>query len=229
MEQVEKAGEKNLAGKHTVPSPIMLSGTKVLTGEGRMVVLVVGDSSCIGKIRALLERDDPEPTPLQQKLEELATDIGKFGLYSALTIIAVLIVRFAIEKGVSKKWDTGTDLISILDFFIIGIIVVVVAIPEGLPLSVTISLAFSVKKMLNDQNLVRRMEACETMGGANNICSDKTGTLTMNKMTLAQIWNQETKAVDLYKEKLDESDLSKNPEFNELFIIASMVNSTAQL
>lgn len=106
---------------------------------------------------------------------------------------------------------------------------VVVAIPEGLPLSVTISLAFSVKKMLNDQNLVRRMEACETMGGANNICSDKTGTLTMNKMTLAQIWNKETKAVDLYKEKLDESDLSKNAEFNELFMIASMANSTAQL
>lgn len=146
-----------------------------------------------------------------------------------MTIIAVLIVRFAIEKGISKKWDTGTDLIAILDIFIIGIIVVVVAIPEGLPLSVTISLAFSVKKMLNDQNLVRRMEACETMGGANNICSDKTGTLTMNKMTLAQIWNKETKAVDLYKEKLDESDLSKNPEFNELFMIASMANSTAQL
>jgi len=80
-------------------------------------------------------------------------------------------------------------LAKILNYLIIGITVVVVAIPEGLPLSVTLSLAFSVKKMLNDQNLVRKMEACETMGGANNICSDKTGTLTMNKMTLAQIWN----------------------------------------
>ena len=81
----------------------------------------------------------------------------------------------------------------------LGITVIVVAIPEGLPLSVTISLAFSVKKMLDDQNLVRRMQACETMGGANNICSDKTGTLTMNKMTLDQIWNKQTKQVDLYK------------------------------
>jgi Ca2+ transporting ATPase len=106
-----------------------------------------------------------------------------------LAIIVVLLIRFAIEKGLSREWHTGTDLISILDFLIIGITVVVVAIPEGLPLSVTISLAFSVKKMLNDQNLVRKMEACETMGGANNICSDKTGTLTMNKMTLTQIWN----------------------------------------
>jgi Ca2+ transporting ATPase len=67
--------------------------------------------------------------------------------------------------------------------------VVVVAIPEGLPLSVTLSLAFSVTRMLDDNNLVRRMEACETMGGANNICSDKTGTLTMNKMTLTTMWN----------------------------------------
>jgi len=86
-----------------------------------------------------------------------------------------------------------------LKFLLVGITVVVVAIPEGLPLSVTISLAFSVKKMLNDQNLVRKMEACETMGGANNICSDKTGTLTMNKMTLTQIWNAGLKSVDKYK------------------------------
>ena len=70
----------------------------------------------------------------------------------------------------------------------LALTVLVVAIPEGLPLSVTLSLAVSVKKMLDDQNLVRRMEACETMGGANNICSDKTGTLTLNKMTLAQVW-----------------------------------------
>jgi Ca2+ transporting ATPase len=89
-----------------------------------------------------------------------------------------------------------------------------VAIPEGLPLSVTISLAFSVKKMLNDQNLVRKMEACETMGGANNICSDKTGTLTMNKMTLAQIWNGQTKPVDLYRETISEDELSSDKKFN---------------
>lgn len=101
----------------------------------------------------------------------------------------MLLIRFAIIKGTTREWNTGVDLLKLLDFLIIGITVVVVAIPEGLPLSVTLSLAFSVKKMLLDQNLVRKMEACETMGGANNICSDKTGTLTMNKMTLSQIWN----------------------------------------
>jgi magnesium-transporting ATPase (P-type) len=77
-----------------------LSGTKVLSGEGKMIVLVVGELSCIGKIRALLETEEAQPTPLQQKLEVLATDIGKFGLYSAIIIVGVLLVRFAITKGI---------------------------------------------------------------------------------------------------------------------------------
>jgi len=102
--------------------------------------------------------------------------------------VIVLLIRFAIVKATaqepSEKWDTGPDLVRMLDFVILGITVIVVAIPEGLPLAVTLSLAFSVKKMLKDNNLVRKMEACETMGGANNICSDKTGTLTMNQMTV---------------------------------------------
>jgi P-type E1-E2 ATPase len=125
----------------------------------------------------------------------------------------VLLIRFAIVKGSSHNWDTGKDLIKILDYFIIGITVIVVAIPEGLPLSVTLSLAFSVKKMLDDQNLVRRMEACETMGGANNICSDKTGTLTMNKMVLTQIWNAKTIKIDVAADKLLPDSLSTNPNF----------------
>ena len=103
------------------------------------------------------------------------------------------------------------------------------AIPEGLPLAVTLSLAFSVKKMLKDQNLVRRMEACETMGGANNICSDKTGTLTMNKMVLTEIWNGETIAVNTYAEKLPLDSLSKNDDFITRFKIACLVNSSAML
>ena len=123
----------------------------------------------------------------------MATDIGKFGLYAAIFIVVVLLIRFAIVKGLAQdpkdKWDTGPDLVRMLGFIILGITVIVVAIPEGLPLAVTLSLAFSVKKMLKDNNLVRKMEACETMGGANNICSDKTGTLTMNQMTINDIWN----------------------------------------
>ena len=94
------------------------------------------------------------------KLEKLAQDIGKFGLYSAIVIVVVMLIRFAIEKGISREWNTSVDVVEILNFFILGITVIVVAIPEGLPLSVTLSLAFSVKKMLLDNNLVRKMEAC---------------------------------------------------------------------
>ena len=122
------------------------------------------------------------------KLEKIAEDIGKFGLYSAILILVILLIRFSIEKGISREWNTSSDLPELLNFFILAITVIVVAIPEGLPLAVTLSLAFSVKKMLVDENLVRKMEACETMGGANNICSDKTGTLTMNIMTLTNMW-----------------------------------------
>jgi P-type E1-E2 ATPase len=99
-----------------------------------------------------------------------------------------MLLRFGIEKIIYKNWDSSTDIKEIISYFILALTVIVVAIPEGLPLSVTLSLAVSVHHMLEDSNLVRRMDACETMGGANNICSDKTGTLTMNKMTLTQIW-----------------------------------------
>ncbi|MCB0369987.1 MAG: hypothetical protein KDD45_11305 [Bdellovibrionales bacterium] len=83
--------------------------------------------------------------------------MGKFGLYSAIVIVVVLLIRFAILKGIHKTWNTSEDLKTLLEYLLIAITVVVVAIPEGLPLSVTLSLAFSVKKMLKDQNLVRKM------------------------------------------------------------------------
>lgn len=144
------------------------------------MVLVVGDMSCLGKIRAILCQDEDGPTPLQNKLEKIAEAIGKFGLSSAILILIILLIRFGVEKAVSTPWNNSTDPKTLLQYFILALTVVVVAIPEGLPLAVTLSLAFSVKKMLVDNNLVRKLEACETMGGANNICSDKTGTLTKN-------------------------------------------------
>ena len=154
-----------------------------------MIVIVVGDSSCLGKIRALLEQDQETSTPLQNKLEKIAEDIGKFGLCASITIFLVLIIRFGAEKAMHPSWDHSVDWGKLLHHFVLALTVLVVAIPEGLPLAVTLSLAFSVKKMLVDNNLVRKMEACETMGGANNICSDKTGTLTLNKMTFTTYWN----------------------------------------
>jgi P-type E1-E2 ATPase len=103
--------------------------------------------------------------------------------------LVVLLLRFSIQKGLNPSWNNSTDLPELISYFILSLTVIVVAIPEGLPLSVTLSLAVSVRKMLTDNNLVRKMDACETMGSATTICSDKTGTLTMNKMTLTHIWN----------------------------------------
>ena len=125
-------------------------------------------------------------------------DIGKFGFVSAIIIVAALLIRFTVERIVSKSFERR-HYVEILNYFIIGVTVIVVAIPEGLPLSVTLSLAYSVKRMLSDNNLVRKMQACETMGGANMICSDKTGTLTQNKMTLDCIWNQANIPIDNYQ------------------------------
>lgn len=126
-------------------------------------------------------------------------------MYCALLTIHVLFLRFFIEKFVNRNFDffggeevyneygnTGGSLKEYcqewLSYLIIGVAIVVVAVPEGLPLAVMISLAYSVKRMLIDQNFVKRLASCEIMGGANNICSDKTGTLTMNKMTVTNIW-----------------------------------------
>ena len=125
---------------------------------------------------------------LQKKLNKLAVQINYAGTAAAIICVLVLTLKFAIEDFAIRRdeWDSSTDLSELLHFFIIGVIVLVVAVPEGLPLAVTIALAFSVKKMLKDNNLVRHLHACETMGNATAICSDKTGTLTTNRMTVVE-------------------------------------------
>ena len=165
---------------------------------------MVGKHSCVGKIMGKLEQR-VETTPLQEKLEAIGSDVGKLGMFCALLTIHVLFLRFFIQRFVAREFDffggegvknkagkydgSLKDYIEEwLSYLIIGVTVVVVAVPEGLPLAVMISLAYSVKKMLIDQNFVKRLASCEIMGGANNICSDKTGTLTMNKMTVTNVW-----------------------------------------
>lgn len=201
-DQIVAEGAANASGAHDVPSPIILSGTKVLTGEGRFLVIVVGDSSSVGKIQALLSQDS-EVTPLQGKLEKIATDIGKFGMVSSIITFLVLLIRFLADRGRNGDWSDKEKYVELVHYFILAVTVVVLAIPEGLPLAVTLSLAYSVKKMLKDQNLVRRIQACETMGGADMICSDKTGTLTQNKMTLNCFWNEKLINIDTYTNNQD--------------------------
>lgn len=128
-----------------------------------------------------------EKSVLQAKLTKLAIQIGYVGSTIAVLTVLILVVRhlisvFAVQQRVWNSRDTQ----HMVNCFIIGVTVLVVAVPEGLPLAVTLSLAYSVKKMMKDNNLVRHLDACETMGNATAICSDKTGTLTTNRMTVVQ-------------------------------------------
>lgn len=128
-----------------------------------------------------------EKSVLQAKLTKLAIQIGYAGSFIAVLTVVILIVRFCVQTFVveDKPWSPFYAN-HFVKFFIIGVTVLVVAVPEGLPLAVTLSLAYSVKKMMKDNNLVRHLDACETMGNATAICSDKTGTLTTNRMTVVQ-------------------------------------------
>ncbi len=158
------------------------SGSQVSEGSGRAIVLAVGANSEWGRTISLVARESG-PTPLQEKLSVLASAIGKIGLFVAVVCFLVLMIRWIVEN---KGWPWSEFGEGPLEFFIFAVTIVVVAVPEGLPLAVTISLAYSMNKMVKDNNFVRVLAACETMGGATAICSDKTGTLTENKMTVVK-------------------------------------------
>eukprot|EP00744_Colponema_vietnamica_P000450 GILI01000815.1.p2 GENE.GILI01000815.1~~GILI01000815.1.p2 ORF type:complete len:1124 (+),score=399.86 GILI01000815.1:165-3536(+) len=218
-------GESN--DHHSFPSPMLLGGTKVMDGTGKMLVTAVGSFTYIGKTVELAEQDE-EATPLQLKLERIAQDVGKIGLVCAIIVVVVLYIRFAVQMGECNNscFNRNEHPKELVRYLIIGVTVVVVAIPEGLPLAVTLSLAYSVKKMLKEKNLVRRLQACETMGGANNICSDKTGTLTTNRMTVKQFWNGDN--IKDYTVN-DPSPADFSPAVVEIFSQAVSINSTAFL
>ncbi|KAL2987775.1 hypothetical protein AAZX31_11G047200 [Glycine max] len=169
-------------------NPFLLSGTKVQDGSCKMLVTSVGMRTQWGKLMATLSEGGDDETPLQVKLNGVATIIGKIGLFFAVVTFAVLVqglVSQKLQQGSLRSW-TGDDALELLEFFAVAVTIVVVAVPEGLPLAVTLSLAFAMKKMMNDKALVRHLAACETMGSATTICSDKTGTLTTNHMTVVK-------------------------------------------
>ncbi|XP_007238084.3 plasma membrane calcium-transporting ATPase 2 isoform X2 [Astyanax mexicanus] len=165
-----------------------------------------------------------EKSVLQGKLTKLAVQIGKAGLLMSAITVIILVLYFAIDNFVYQKRQwlpecTPVYIQYFVKFFIIGVTVLVVAVPEGLPLAVTISLAYSVKKMMKDNNLVRHLDACETMGNATAICSDKTGTLTTNRMTAVQFYTGDVH----YKEIPDPSSIP--PKTLDLLIHAISINS----
>ncbi|ELP94658.1 cation-transporting ATPase, putative [Entamoeba invadens IP1] len=169
---------------------VMMSGTKITDGNGQMIVTSVGLNSLWGKTKESLSQDKPRPTPLQELLDKLAEQIGKLGFGCALIVFSILVVYWVIDAinysdMVGFNWK---HLTAVVDYLITAVTIVVVAVPEGLPLAVTISLAYSMKQMMKDNNLVRHLKACEIMSNCSNICTDKTGTLTENRMTVVSGW-----------------------------------------
>ena len=162
--------------------PFIISGSKVLEGLGTYLVTSVGENSSIGKIMMSLQTEN-EDTPLQVKLATMANWIGYIGTGAAGLLFFILLIRFL--AGLSGNTDSPAMKGSaFLDILIVAITIIVVAVPEGLPVAVTLALSFATKQMLKENNLVRHLRACETMGNATTICSDKTGTLTQNRMTV---------------------------------------------
>ncbi|EME50165.1 hypothetical protein DOTSEDRAFT_68884 [Dothistroma septosporum NZE10] len=162
--------------------PFMISGGKVTEGFGRMLVTAVGINSSHGKTMLSLQESN-DMTPLQAKLNKLAEYIAKIGSAAALLLFVVLLIKFLAQlpNNHARPAEKGQQFMTIL---ITAVTIVVVAVPEGLPLAVTLSLAYATKRMLKDNNLVRVLRSCETMGNATSVCSDKTGTLTQNVMTV---------------------------------------------
>lgn len=179
-----------------------------MSGTGLLVVAAVGRNSYYGKLKMKIQQDDDD-TPLQQKLTILADQVGKVGMMSATATFAAMFLHYIydclMEESFVDAFISVETIHEVIEFFIIAVSIVVVAVPEGLPLSVTIALAYSVGKMKEENNLVRYLQACETMGGADNICSDKTGTLTKNLMTVTRIF-VETHV----QESLDKDIMSEN-------------------
>ena len=195
----------------TYPSNYICRGTSVVDGHCVLEVKKVGDATEYGKVFEGVQIDSTIKTPLNEQLDHLADLITKVSYaIAALVIIGRLIVYFSSQVNNIESIDWVLFGGYLLNTVMIAITVVVVAVPEGLPMSVTLSLAYSMRRMMATNNLVRKMHACETMGAATVICTDKTGTLTQNQMTIYETYF--------------------NPSADEKLIAESMaVNSTAYL
>jgi len=190
MDESSITGESDYISKASPSSNpngdgFIISGSKVMDGSGLVVVLAVGMDTQLGKLRAAIEEVEENPTPLQLKLESIANDIGKVGVIAAGLTMLALFIHLAIEIIFHGHCFLCFETVNaLIEAFLTSVTIIVVAVPEGLPLAVTISLAFSVNKMKDENNLVKHLQCCEIMGNATNICSDKTGTLTQNIMSV---------------------------------------------
>jgi plasma-membrane calcium-translocating P-type ATPase len=207
----------------TYESNSVLRGTTVVDGHGKMRVLRVGDATEIGKVARQSSEQNTEPTPLNIQLAKLAKLIGKIGFTVAIATFVIFVSKDLYQYFTapnSEGWSNYMEILQIvLKYFMMAVTLIVVAVPEGLPMSVTLSLALNMRRMLATNNLVRKMHASETMGAITVICTDKTGTLTQNQMTV-------------YKSNfyaLGENQKLTNNEISKIILEDISVNSTAFL
>ena len=167
----------------TFPTNYVLRGTKVMEGHGLFRVEKIGDNTENGKVFVASQIDNSVKTPLTEQLERL----GKLITWASYTIAALILIARIIMFFSNFSFDWVHFLQYLLDSIMICVTLIVVAVPEGLPMAVTLSLAYSMRRMLKTNNLVRKMHACETMGATTIICTDKTGTLTQNQMRVSEM------------------------------------------
>lgn len=166
----------------TYPSNMVMRGTTVAEGHGIMEVKYIGDATEFGKVAKESTTESEEKTPLNKQLDRLSIIIGRVGTALSVLIFIVLVAKGIFVKGDLLQGDWLHTVKLLLEYFMVSVALMVMAIPEGLPMSITLSLAMSMRRMLKTNNLVRKMHACETMGAVTVICTDKTGTLTRNQM-----------------------------------------------
>lgn len=175
-------------GENTYPDDVILRSTMVMNGRGEAVVTAVGDDTEIGKVaRQATEKTDSK-TPLNLQLDRLAHVISKVGTGIAVAAFVTFLVHDIVTN---PEWGGHNYLRMtqiVLDYFMMSVTLIVMAVPEGLPMAVTLSLALNMRRMLKSNNLVRKLHACETMGAVTVICTDKTGTLTQNKMQVGEVF-----------------------------------------
>ena len=207
----EPITEKNTegGGDGAYPRNVILRSTMVMNGRGEFVVTAVGDATEIGKVAQKSTEQTSVKTPLYVQLDKLASMISKVGSVVSVAAFVIFLVHDILTNPAWGGKDYFYMAEIVLDYFMMAVTLIVMAVPEGLPMAITLSLALNMRRMLKSNNLVRKLHACETMGAVTVICTDKTGTLTQNQMQVDEL-------------------LSKDDN-QHLLDVAIAINSTAEL
>ena len=207
----EPITEKNTegGGDGAYPRNVILRSTMVMNGRGEFVVTAVGDATEIGKVAQKSSEQTSVKTPLYVQLDKLASIISKVGSVVSVAAFVIFLVHDILTNPAWGGKDYFYMAEIVLDYFMMAVTLIVMAVPEGLPMAITLSLALNMRRMLKSNNLVRKLHACETMGAVTVICTDKTGTLTQNQMQV--------------------DELLPKDDNQHLLDVAIAINSTAEL